>query len=103
MDLGDNVVAFVSEHHTLRRPKCNMKHCSVFGDVDVFTGPHGIAQSFDVGSTRKSKKLCQCLVVKTMLGVINVEIADFNIESFTTTWIGRKKIAQVYVSDLGLV
>ena len=103
MDIGNNVLTFISEHHTLRRPKCNVKHRSVFGDVDVFASPHRIAQAFDISTTRKREQLCQCLVVKTMLGVINVEIADFNIESFATIRVRRKKIAQVHISDLGLV
>ena len=58
MDIGNNVLTFISEHHTLRRPKCNVKHRSVFGDVDVFASPHRVAQTFDISSTREREQLC---------------------------------------------
>ena len=72
-----------------------MTHRSIFGDVDVLTGKHGISPSLDITVARQLEQSSEDIVVQPVLRVVQPKIARFDQVAGRPTGIDVKQLPKV--------
>ena len=80
-----------------------MQHCAILGDIDRLAGEHGITELLDPGGTSQVEQEPERGVVHPMLRVVDMEIADGELQTLAPGRIGGEQVAEMDIGDLGLM
>ncbi len=76
VDIGHHVVPIHLDHGVARGPQGDVQHRAALGDVDAVAAEHRLGTAGHAGPLRHRGQQLQGVAVDTVLGVVEVQIAD---------------------------
>src|SRR6185437_14610016 len=98
--IGDDVLPVDGQRCVARQPQRGVQHGPVFRDVDVRPVEHRVAVALEVGRAGEVDQQFQRVAVDAVFAVVDIEIADGEVEIAAAIGVFVEEITQMRLADL---
>ena len=103
MDVLDYVLPVHDQRGVAWKSQCGVQHRAILRDVDVYAGEHLVATLLELGGAGQVGQQLQGFPVDAVFAVVDVEVADGDVEFAAAVWVLGEEFTQVGAHDLVVV